>query len=158
MEAVKHLDKIKDLRIVHQTGQADEKRVIISYEQKGINFEVKPFFKNMAGVYEPADLVVCRAGATTVAELTALGKPAIFIPYPHAADNHQELNARSLWNKGASEMILQKELSGHLLAKKISKLAEDRRRLARMAETAKLSGKPEAAAIIVDNCYRIING
>ncbi len=158
METVKYLDEIRDLRIIHQTGQTDETVVKKSYKQKGINFEVKAFFNDMGRLYGLADLVVCRAGATTVAELTAMGKPAIFIPFPYAADNHQELNARALCKMGASDMMLQKNLSAKLLAQKIFQLAQNRQRLTRMAETARFSGKPEAAAAVVDNCYRIING
>lgn len=158
MEAMNYLYEISNLRIIHQTGRTDETLVKKSYELKGINYEAKAFFNDMARIYGLADLVVCRAGATTVAELTAMEKPAIFIPFPYAADNHQELNARALCNMGASEMILEKNLSGKLLADKISKLAQDPQKLIRMAETAGRSGKPEAAATIVEYCYRIING
>jgi UDP-N-acetylglucosamine--N-acetylmuramyl-(pentapeptide) pyrophosphoryl-undecaprenol N-acetylglucosamine transferase len=157
MEALKYLDEIRDLRIIHQTGPTDETIVRKSYEQSTIHYEVNAFFNDMARIYRLADLVLCRSGATTIAELTAMGKPAIFIPFPHAADNHQKLNARAICNRGAAEMILQKNLSGKILADKIIQLALNRQKLTQMGKTARQLGKPEAAATIVENCYRIIN-
>ena len=84
-----------------------------------VSAEAQSFFDNMAEQYRQADLIICRAGATTVAEITALGKAAIFIPFPYAADNHQMLNAADLANDGAAEIIVEKELNGQLLSEKI---------------------------------------
>jgi UDP-N-acetylglucosamine:LPS N-acetylglucosamine transferase len=84
---------------------------------------VKAFFHDMATRYGRADLVVCRAGATTVAELTALGKAALFIPYPFAADNHQEINARAMVDRGAAQMVLERDLTGADLALRIDRFA-----------------------------------
>ena len=89
-----------------------------------------PFVHDMASAYGQADLVVCRAGATTLAELAALGKPAILIPYPFAADDHQRTNAEVVVRQGAAELILNAELSGERLASSVLALARDRTRLA----------------------------
>ena len=111
----------------------------------------------MARQYRKADLVICRAGATTVAEVTAIGKGVVFIPFPFAADNHQVLNARTLSDVGAAEMILQKNLTGKLLAAKIESFASNPQTLYQMASRAKDLGRPEAAARIVDHCYRLMD-
>ena len=144
------------LRVVHQTGAADELRVKSVYETNGIEATVGSFFENMDHQYRLADLIICRAGATTVAEITAIGKAAIFIPFPFAADNHQKLNADALTAYGAAEMIEEKELSAERLADRINHYAQNRDSLARMASAARRLGKPEAARQIVDDCYRLM--
>jgi UDP-N-acetylglucosamine--N-acetylmuramyl-(pentapeptide) pyrophosphoryl-undecaprenol N-acetylglucosamine transferase len=118
---------------------------------------VKAFFHDMASRYAQADLVVCRAGATTVAELTALGKPALFIPFPFAADNHQEHNARILEEKGAARMILQADLTGSGLARHLDALAAEPETLVSMASHSRELGKPDAAKTIVDDCYQLLS-
>jgi len=110
----------------------------------------------MAEQYRRADLIICRAGATTVAEITALGKAAIFIPYPYAADNHQVLNAAGLSNEGAAEMLIEKDLNAKILIKKIKYYAAHREALNDMAAKAMRFGKLEAAKEIVDDCYRLL--
>jgi UDP-N-acetylglucosamine--N-acetylmuramyl-(pentapeptide) pyrophosphoryl-undecaprenol N-acetylglucosamine transferase len=110
----------------------------------------------MASRYSQADLVVCRAGATTVAELTALGKPALFIPYPFAADNHQEHNARALVDHGAAQMVPERQLSGAELARRLDALADAPDLLAAMASRSRMLGKPDAARTIVDDCYQLV--
>jgi UDP-N-acetylglucosamine--N-acetylmuramyl-(pentapeptide) pyrophosphoryl-undecaprenol N-acetylglucosamine transferase len=117
---------------------------------------VQAFFDNMADHYQNADLIVFRAGATTVAEITALGKASLFIPFPYAADDHQALNAGSLAHNGAAEMILEKDLSAEILAGKIDHYAAHPEALAEMAQKARDFGNPEAAADIVDSCYRLL--
>ncbi len=144
------------LRVVHQTGAADELRVKSVYGTNGIEATVGSFFENMDHQYRLADLIICRAGATTVAEITAIGKAAIFIPFPFAADNHQKLNADALTAYGAAEMIEEKELSAERLADRINHYAQNRDSLARMASAARRLGKPEAARQIVDDCYRLM--
>ena len=105
------IDALEDLRdkdrlhFIHQTGEADEQKVNDAYRRNGMRCTVQSFFDNMAELYSRADLLICRAGATTVAEITALGKAVIFIPFPHAADNHQALNAAMLSDEAAAEMI-----------------------------------------------------
>ena len=142
------------LNIIHQTGAADEKRVKEAYRLSGLNAVVQAFFDDMDRQYRQADLVVCRAGATTVAELTVAGKAVLFVPFPFAADNHQSLNARALETAGAAEVIEQKELSAERLAQRINHYASNRSELEKMGRRARAFGKPEAARVIVDDMIR----
>ncbi|MDX9788410.1 MAG: undecaprenyldiphospho-muramoylpentapeptide beta-N-acetylglucosaminyltransferase [Desulfobacterales bacterium] len=155
MDALAHL-RNQPVDLIHQTGVADEAAVREAYETQGLSFRVSAFYENMAAQYALADLVICRAGATTVAELTAMGKPALFIPYPHAADQHQALNAKSMADAGAAEMIHESVLTGQLLADRITYYAADSHALARMAERSGRLGRPGAAEAIVDDCYRLL--
>ena len=157
IDALGVLKDTENIFFIHQTGERDEKIVMAAYEKYRIPCEVKAFFKDMARIYEKPDLVVCRAGATTVAELTVLGKPAIFIPFPHAADNHQALNAQNLCDAGAAEMIYEKDLTGEVLAAKISNLANNQLRLKQMADSSASLGNPDAAKSIVDECCEIMS-
>lgn len=156
IEALEAFSKSEKFFFIHQTGETDEKIVRMAYEKNRIPCEVKAFFKDMARVYERADLVVCRAGATTVAELSAMGKPAIFIPFPHAADDHQTLNARNLCNAGASLLIHEKDLTGEILAEKILNLAQNYSLLENMAKISTTLGNPDAAKDIADECFEVI--
>jgi UDP-N-acetylglucosamine--N-acetylmuramyl-(pentapeptide) pyrophosphoryl-undecaprenol N-acetylglucosamine transferase len=113
--------------------------------------EVHAFIHDMAAAYARADLVVCRSGSST-AELTALGKPAVHVPYPYAADDHQRANAESLVRRGAAEMILDRELTGHVLAERVAALAADRPRLEQMGRKAAALGRPEATAAVLAVC------
>jgi UDP-N-acetylglucosamine--N-acetylmuramyl-(pentapeptide) pyrophosphoryl-undecaprenol N-acetylglucosamine transferase len=155
LEALKDLDL---LHFVHQTGAADEQPVREAYRRHGIRCTVQSFFDNMAGLYRRADLLICRAGATTVAEITALGKAVIFIPFPHAADNHQVLNAGMLADEGAAEMIVEADLSAEILSRKIAYYAAHRQALTDMAAKARQFGQPDAAKNIVDDCYALVDG
>jgi UDP-N-acetylglucosamine--N-acetylmuramyl-(pentapeptide) pyrophosphoryl-undecaprenol N-acetylglucosamine transferase len=157
-EALQEIVEKDKYFFIHQTGLQDESRVKDAYARWGICGIVKPFFNNMAQNYARADLVICRAGATTVAEVTAVGKAVIFIPYPFAADNHQVLNARALVETGAAEMILQEELSGKMLARKIEHYVSQPEALFQMAAQARKFGKPDAAEVIVEDCYKLICG
>jgi UDP-N-acetylglucosamine--N-acetylmuramyl-(pentapeptide) pyrophosphoryl-undecaprenol N-acetylglucosamine transferase len=103
-------------------------------------------------------LVLCRAGATTLAELTAFGKAAILVPFPYAIYDHQRWNAQALQDRGAAEMILDQEINGELLAGRIRSYILDPSRLERMAAAARAMGRPEAAARIVDECYVLVRG
>ncbi|HET9623380.1 MAG TPA: glycosyltransferase [Kofleriaceae bacterium] len=113
---------------------------------------MRPFIKEMATAYLEADVIVSRAGATTVAELAIAGKPAIFIPYPFAADNHQELNAQEMRDAGAALTYRQADLTPSILADELRKLLDDDDRRARMGSAMKALAKPGAAATIVDWC------
>ncbi|MBW2410613.1 MAG: undecaprenyldiphospho-muramoylpentapeptide beta-N-acetylglucosaminyltransferase [Deltaproteobacteria bacterium] len=155
-EALNLLHRKEDLYFIHQTGAADENMVKNAYAQHGVSSIVQAFFDSMAGHYQNADLIVCRAGATTVAEITALGKASLFIPFPYAADDHQALNAGSLTKNGAAEMILEKDLTAEVLAEKIDHYAGHPEALAEMAQKAKSFGNPNAAADIVDSCYQLL--
>lgn len=143
------IDDSRSLHLIHQCGGDDLARVRRAYQDAGIPARVEAFFTDMDRQYARADLVVCRAGATTVAELTCIGKPAIFIPFPHAADNHQEINARSVVSADAGEMILEAALDGRDLWQRIRRLRDDPARRAAMADRARALGRPEAAALIV---------
>ena len=158
IEALSLMENKEHYRFVHQTGRQDENMVRHAYELYGGNALVQAFFDDMAQQYDQADLVICRSGATTVAELTAMGKPAIFIPFPHAADNHQFLNARSLVMAGAADMISEPDLTGKLLAEKITHYATNREVLADVAQKARLFGHPEASGRIVNDCYELLKG
>jgi UDP-N-acetylglucosamine--N-acetylmuramyl-(pentapeptide) pyrophosphoryl-undecaprenol N-acetylglucosamine transferase len=144
------------IRWIHQTGLADEAAVTAAYEVQGVSGRVAAFYTDMARQYQEADLVVCRAGATTVAELTAMGKPALFVPYPFAADQHQMLNAQSMAAAGAAEVIVQEELTGAFMAERIAYYAGHPEVLADMAAKSRQLGRPGAAEAIVTDCYRYL--
>ena len=159
VDAMKQLTELAPaLRIIHQTGQADFASIKESYAALPFEAEVTPFIDKMDEAYAQADLVLCRAGATTVAELTAFGKAAILVPYPYAIYDHQRWNAQTLQERGAAEMILDQDLSGEILAARIRGYLSDRGRVERMASAARALGRPEAAARIVDECYALAHG
>jgi UDP-N-acetylglucosamine--N-acetylmuramyl-(pentapeptide) pyrophosphoryl-undecaprenol N-acetylglucosamine transferase len=137
-------------RIIHQTGELDYERIAGLYREQGIEAEVRPFIQDMAGVYREADLVVSRAGAGAVFEMAAMGKPSLLVPYPFAANHHQEANARFLAEAGAAEMILQETLTGEALADRLVNFMEDRAALEKMGQAAKSVSKPDAAQRIAD--------
>jgi UDP-N-acetylglucosamine--N-acetylmuramyl-(pentapeptide) pyrophosphoryl-undecaprenol N-acetylglucosamine transferase len=140
----------RDPIVIHQTGQSDYARVMEGYNKRGLKGEITPFIQDMALAYGRAEIVVSRAGATTVSELAALGKPSILIPYPHAANRHQEINARMLVREGGAEILLEKDLSGGGLANLLMKYMDDGKALAKMGEHARKVGRLDAAKIIVD--------
>ncbi|MBW1957154.1 MAG: undecaprenyldiphospho-muramoylpentapeptide beta-N-acetylglucosaminyltransferase [Deltaproteobacteria bacterium] len=156
LEAIETITDKDKFLFIHQTGLNDETRVKNAYERYGMSCRVQAFFNDMDRQYQKADLVICRAGATTVAEIKAIGKGAIFIPYPFAADNHQVLNARSLEKTGAAEMILEKDLNGKALAERINFYASNPDTLRQMASRAKDLCRTDAAAVIVDDCYKLV--
>jgi UDP-N-acetylglucosamine--N-acetylmuramyl-(pentapeptide) pyrophosphoryl-undecaprenol N-acetylglucosamine transferase len=153
--ALDHLP-LERMAFIHQTGMDELPSVRAAYEARGVAATVEAFFVDMASRYAAADLVICRAGATTVAEVTAMGKPTVFVPYPFAADDHQRLNAQSLVDQEAAEMILEKNLTGELLARRISYYESNPEALSAMAERAKAFGKPDAARRIVEDCYALL--
>ncbi len=155
IEALQHIKNPDNFLFIHQTGPADEHLVKEAYHHFGLTYAAKPFFDDIDCQYLKADLIIARAGATTVAETTALGKGVIFIPYPFAADNHQVLNALALAEKGAAEMIHQAELNGQILAERIEYYASHPEALQQLAIEAKRFGKPDASKTIVDDLYRL---
>jgi UDP-N-acetylglucosamine--N-acetylmuramyl-(pentapeptide) pyrophosphoryl-undecaprenol N-acetylglucosamine transferase len=140
------------LQIKHQTGAADFERVQAAYQNAGWNgaAEVRSYIDNMTPDFANADLVVCRAGATTTAELIAAGKAAVMIPFPLAADDHQRKNAEALETSGAARMILQKDLSGDRLANEIIDLAKQPTQINSMEEAIRKLARGDAAAAAVD--------
>ncbi|MBI9074264.1 MAG: undecaprenyldiphospho-muramoylpentapeptide beta-N-acetylglucosaminyltransferase [Desulfatibacillum sp.] len=157
IEALPDLEGPGEFGFIHQTGLQDLEETIKSYANWPGSSDVRAFFHDMGNQYGLADLVICRAGASTVAELTALGKASIFIPFPHAADNHQEYNARALEEAGAAEVILEHDLSGAPLARRIRHYKEDTARLIEMEKNAGKLGKPRAAADIAEDVLVWIN-
>jgi len=150
-ETLPFLEDVKGrLRITHQTGENDLEEVTGLYEEQGFAADVVAFIDSMADAYRWADLVVCRAGATTIAEITACGKPCLFIPYPHAVDDHQRRNAEALLKRGAGLVIIEQELSAELLAKTIRELMDDPARLKGIGEAAQGLARLDAAQVIVD--------
>lgn len=145
-----------NLRLIHQTGVADEEIVESHYTKLGVRAEVKAFFRGMAEVYSEADLVVSRAGATTLAELAVMGLPALLIPYPYAADDHQKTNALHYQDGGAAKMFEEGTLTGDLLAREIKMLLRAPEKLEEMAARMKQMGKPEATDTIINECLKII--
>lgn len=150
--------EISSLRIIHQTGRSDVGWLRDRYAALGLDAEVLEFIEDMASAYSAADLVVCRAGATTVAELTALGKPAILVPYPFAADDHQRANADVLARRDAAILLLDRELDGDSLARTVIDLAGNRDRLVAMAARARELGMPDAAAQVLRVCREVGGG
>jgi UDP-N-acetylglucosamine--N-acetylmuramyl-(pentapeptide) pyrophosphoryl-undecaprenol N-acetylglucosamine transferase len=156
---VEALDRLKNpaqMTFVHQTGTKDAAWVAQAYERRNIKAKVEPFFADMAGPYSCADLVVCRAGATTVSELMALGKPAIFIPFPFAANNHQNLNAHYVADAGGAEVIVEEDLDGALLADRLDYYASHPKALRDMAKRTLALAPPDPADVIVDECRRLV--
>ena len=156
IEALGCLPDKKGLRFIHQTGIRDEAMVKDAYDVHGVRGDVRAFFNDMGYQYKMADLVICRSGATTIAELTAIGKPAVFVPFPNAADNHQHLNARFLAEAGAAEMIPERDLTGKGLAEKITFFRNNPAALAKMAQKARQLGHPDASHRIVQDCYDLL--
>jgi len=156
INALKHFRGKHNFYFIHQTGKQDEAKVKKSYKDQGILCMVKSFFDDMPKQYQRANLIICRAGATTVAELAAVGKGVIFIPFPFASDNHQVLNARTFTEAGAAEMILQKDLTGSVLAERIEYYMSNPNVLELMASRSKMLGRPDAAKVIVEDCYKLI--
>ncbi len=146
--------------IVHQTGEADFEKVNAAYAKLSadgpIKAEAKPFIEKMVDEFARADLVICRAGATTVAELAAAGKPALLVPFPFAADDHQRKNAEAVERAGAGRMLLQADLNPERLAQELLWLARDAAQLQRMGEASRKLGHPDAAARVVDLAMRIL--
>jgi UDP-N-acetylglucosamine--N-acetylmuramyl-(pentapeptide) pyrophosphoryl-undecaprenol N-acetylglucosamine transferase len=143
------------LSLVHQTGEADHERVVAAYARAGLTAEVLPFIDNMAERYAAADLIVCRAGATTLAELGIVGRPAVLVPFPHATHNHQEANARDVERQGAAICLPQQELTGDQLASLIAELEADPARRASMGEAMARLGRPDAAHVIAEGIWAL---
>ena len=159
VDAVGHLsDEVRDrLRLVHQTGPAELEQVRQGYADKlepGA-VDAVPFIDDMASAYGAADLVICRSGALTVAELTTCGRAAILVPFPHAIYNHQEINARSLSDQGAARLMLDADLDGPRLAGLIEELAAAPGTRADMATQARALARPDAGDEVVRQCLEL---
>jgi len=145
------------LRLVHQTGESDCAEVVQAYAQAGLQAEVQPFLHDMAERYRWADLVLCRAGASTLAELTTCGKPAILVPYPYAADDHQRHNAMALQRQGAAQVIVDADLTGTRLYEVLEPLLWKPELLSQQAAHSRRLGRPQAADAIVTACLNLLH-
>ena len=139
--------------VVHQAGEKHLASLQKNYQAAGVQGELLAFIQDMAGRYAEADLVICRAGAVTVAELSAGGLASVLVPFPHAVDDHQTANARFLADQGAAILIQQRELTAQRLAQLITSL--DRPKLLEMAQRARALGKPDAAAVVAQRCMQL---
>jgi UDP-N-acetylglucosamine--N-acetylmuramyl-(pentapeptide) pyrophosphoryl-undecaprenol N-acetylglucosamine transferase len=156
-EALEFLNKRgRHPEVIHQTGKTDYVRVAEDYQKRGLKGELAPFIQDMTKAYHRADLVVSRAGASTLFELAALGKPSVLIPYPHATNQHQDINARSLVRLGGAEMIQQKDLSGKTMAQLLMKYMHSRADLEEMGMRAMKMGRRDAARVIVDHLVEMV--
>lgn len=138
------------LRVVHQTGEADQASVAGAYRAAGIAGDVRSFITDMAAEFQKADLIISRSGASTIAELTAAGKASVLIPFPAAADNHQQKNAEILAHARAAIVIEQRRLSGALLAKQITQLMDHPDKITEMENASQRLGKKNATDRILE--------
>ena len=158
MGALPLLADIKEqLNFLHITGEQDREEVAAGYQKAGFAAAVADFTPEVPAWMGRAHLVVCRAGASTLAELTALGRAALLVPFPFAANNHQEFNARFLADAGAGELILNKDFTGEVLAGKIRHLLAHPEALSAMEAASHTLAKPNAAKEIVQGCMELLN-
>ena len=150
------LERIPGLEIIHQTGERDFAEVNDAYERAGVHGEVARFIDDMPGKFSRADLVVCRSGASTVAEITAAGKPAVFVPFPRAADDHQNVNARALERAGAAIVVEESKLEAAYLVDTITALLVDQARLERMSQAARSLSHPQAVEDIARLVHQLV--
>jgi UDP-N-acetylglucosamine--N-acetylmuramyl-(pentapeptide) pyrophosphoryl-undecaprenol N-acetylglucosamine transferase len=148
----------RGVRVVHQTGESMKGEVEARYAGLEVDAKVEPFIADMADAYQRAALVIARAGASTVAELCAVGRPAILVPFPHAADDHQTKNAKALEAEGAVIAVAESELDAESFGALVRELLDHPERRREMAEAARRHGRPDAAANIVDDLFEWLEG
>jgi UDP-N-acetylglucosamine--N-acetylmuramyl-(pentapeptide) pyrophosphoryl-undecaprenol N-acetylglucosamine transferase len=141
-------EQLPTLRIIHQTGERDYDGVNLAYQGANVGGEVSAFIQDMPAIFAQADLLICRSGASTVGEVAAAGKPAIFIPFPRAADDHQKVNAQALEQAGAAVLLEEGNLTGQSLAPAVTSLMADPERLHTMGLAARKLAHPDAAGDI----------
>ncbi len=158
LDALAELEPVKDrLRVIHQTGKPDEAEARAAYQQKQFDAQAHAFIDDMAAQYRKASLIICRSGATTLAEITALGIPAVLVPFPYAAHNHQEHNARSLEANRAAKVILDREVDGPKLARVILDGIEHPERLREMADHSFELGRRDATERVRRLCTELMH-
>lgn len=158
MEAMEMLATAREnLQVIHQTGTDDQEMVAQCYQRLGVQADVVAFVQNMAGVYAKASLAVSRAGATTLAELAVMGVPALLIPYPYAADNHQATNAAYYAAGGGCLVLPESGLTGEILARSISQHLQNHEELHTMAANMKAMAMSDACERIVDECLALVH-
>ena len=146
--------RVPDIHIIHQTGEKDYDMATAAYLDSGISAEVAPFIDHMPETFARADVLVCRSGASTCAEVTAAGRPAIFVPFPRATDDHQLRNAEALVRKGAAVLLPEQELTGSRLVESVVGLLADPARRQAMAQAATSMAHPHAARDVADLAAR----
>jgi UDP-N-acetylglucosamine--N-acetylmuramyl-(pentapeptide) pyrophosphoryl-undecaprenol N-acetylglucosamine transferase len=157
VDALNYLGEYREkIQFLHQTGEKDYESVREAYRKSGFKGMVAPFIYQMAEAYAAAEMVISRAGATTLAELTALGKPSLLVPYPHSAGRHQEFNAIKLREMGAAFVVFDNEMSGELLARHIREMFGSELVRKDMQRASRGLGRPEACARIVDIALSLI--
>ena len=154
--ALARIDAAVRPQVLHQAGEKQIDALRAAYARAGVDGDLRPFIEDMASAYGEADLVICRAGALTVAELAAVGVASVLVPYPHAVDDHQTGNARFLADRGAARLLAQSELDAEALAGFLAGL--DRARLLEMAECARALARPQAALEVAEACEALAGG
>lgn len=163
IEVHRHFIRRNDIQILHVTGQSEYNNIVDSITHAGIdiaeagNISIIPYLHNMPQALAAADIAVFRAGAVGLAELTARGIPAILVPYPYAAENHQEANARVLEGQGAALVVTDADLTGPVLVAALEKLLANRQELERMTLASKKLGRPDAAAAIANMAIALVD-
>jgi UDP-N-acetylglucosamine--N-acetylmuramyl-(pentapeptide) pyrophosphoryl-undecaprenol N-acetylglucosamine transferase len=156
-EVMKKFRSRKDIHFLHATGAGNYEEFLRGFSSpENGNNTIKPYIYDMPQVLAAADLIICRAGAATLAELTATGVPAILIPYPYATGNHQEFNARFLEKAGAATVIKDTLLTGEMLANQIESLLGDPGRLESMAMASRQLGRPQALEDILEGLEELL--
>lgn len=145
-----------NIEVVHQTGEADLALVQERYQALGVNADVRPYIDDMAAAYANCDLAIARAGASSVAELAVSGTPALLVPFPYAADDHQAANGAALAQSGGAKMVRQSEWEDAEISAWLKSLADDSAKLSNMATAAAGSGRPDAARHVVDECVQLL--
>ncbi len=154
-QAINKIDPELRPNIRHQAGERTVDIAHQQYEDAGVMAEVTPFIDDMAQAFEWADMIICRAGALTIAEIAVVGVPAILVPFPHAVDDHQTQNARYLSTAGAAVLIPQDMLNADSLYQEVSKLIQDKKLRIKMAKKAKELAKDKAAEMIAEQCLQL---
>lgn len=155
--ALEHLKRMPQLQVIWQTGKEDFEAIRDRFRDFPLPVRVQPYFDSIERAYAVADLAICRAGAMTIAELTACGVPAILVPYPHAVHDHQTHNAKGLVDRDAAEMIADKDLDAESLARKIEGLLRDEARLRRLGRNARAFARVDAAQRIARSMEHLVH-
>jgi UDP-N-acetylglucosamine--N-acetylmuramyl-(pentapeptide) pyrophosphoryl-undecaprenol N-acetylglucosamine transferase len=141
----------------HQCGAQHAEKTAGHYRQHSVDANVQPFIADMAAAYQWADVIVCRAGALTIAELTCAGRASILVPLPHAIDDHQTKNAQWLAQAGGAEILLQKQLTADSLAQHLLHFIRSPQKIITMAHAARAKSKPDATLIVADACQEVMD-
>jgi UDP-N-acetylglucosamine--N-acetylmuramyl-(pentapeptide) pyrophosphoryl-undecaprenol N-acetylglucosamine transferase len=150
-------ERVPGIQVMHQTGERDFDKTVAAYEKLGSPVQVSKFMDDMPAMFARADLVVCRAGASTVAEIAAAGKPAVFVPFPRAADDHQRRNAEAMQNEGAAVMIEERDLTPVRLVDTVAALFSDVAKLKAMSAAARRMAHPDAARDIAELAMGLVH-